>query len=531
VESVPVSITATPIPAPVYGVRSRSPAMDAVGADELHALVQDERVGVSSQMERVSGQRAGPCLLSVVLAVPAIPADGTPAPSINPRARTAWVRRLASEMDVLVLGSGAREHALAWRLARDEGVRRVRVAPGNGGTAAVGASVDLDSSDPLAVVRHAARERYDLVVIGPEAPLAAGVADELASARIPVFGPMRAAARLESSKAFAKRQMERAGVPTASSATFSDPDAALDHVRASERPPVVKADWLAAGKGVIVPDTHADAEAAVRGLFATVAAGASVVLEERLEGTEVSVFALVSETTVVPLAAARDYKRLGDGDTGPNTGGMGSFAPVPWFGREALERAAAEVFEPIAWRMARDGTPYRGVLYAGLMLTDAGPMVLEFNARFGDPEAQVLLPLLDGELSAALLGVATADRSLMEESMRSSDGAAVGVVVASEGYPEAPISGRRIDGAEPSAASDGGDVLVFHAGTRRLVDGGFETTGGRVVTIVGRGQSIDDARAAAYRGVSDMSLDGGQHRTDIGALHVGDREELRDEAR
>ena len=236
-------------------------------------------------------------------------------------------------MDVLVLGSGAREHALAWRLARDEGVRLVRTAPGNGGTLAVGENVDLDPADPRAVARHAARERYDLVVIGPEAPLAAGVADELAGTRIPAFGPTRAAARLESSKAFAKRQMERAGVATAAGVTITDPDAAAAHLRSFDRPPVVKADWLAAGKGVVVPETNEDAEAAVRELFAGARAGARVVLEERLEGIEVSAFALVSDTTVVPLAAARDYKRLGDGDTGPNTGGMGAFAPVPWFGR------------------------------------------------------------------------------------------------------------------------------------------------------------------------------------------------------
>ncbi len=344
-------------------------------------------------------------------------------------------------MDVLVLGSGAREHALAWRLARDEGVRLVRTAPGNGGTLAVGENVDLEPADPRAVARHAARERYDLVVIGPEAPLAAGVADELAGARIPAFGPTRAAARLESSKAFAKRQMERAGVATAAGVTITDPDAALAHVRSFDRPPVVKADWLAAGKGVVVPETFEDAEAAVRDLFAVARPGARVVLEQHLEGIEVSAFALVSDTTVVPLAAARDYKRLGDGDTGPNTGGMGAFAPVPWFGSDAVERTVAEVFEPVAWRMARDGTPYRGVLYAGLMLSGDGPMVLEFNARFGDPEAQVLLPLLDGELALALLGTAIGDRALMEGSVRPADDAAVAVVVASEGYPEAPLTG------------------------------------------------------------------------------------------
>jgi phosphoribosylamine---glycine ligase len=397
----------------------------------------------------------------------------------------------------------------------------VRIAPGNGGTAAVAEPVTgLEVTDPIAVARHATRERYGLVVIGPEAPLAAGVADELASARIPTFGPTRAAARLESSKAFAKRQMERAGVATAASATFTDVEAALAHVRAADRPPVVKADWLAAGKGVVVPETHEEAADAVRALFAGVAPGARVVLEERLSGVEVSVFALVSDESVVPLAAACDYKRLADGDDGPNTGGMGAYTPAPWFGRAELERTAAEVFEPIAWRMARDGFPYRGVLYAGLMLTDAGPMVLEFNARFGDPEAQVVLPMLDGDLAEALYGCAVGDRSLMEDSVAPSAGAAVGVVVASEGYPDAPISGRRLGGAEPSSAADDGELLVFHAATRRAADGGYESTGGRVVTIVGRGGTLAAARDAAYRGVDGLSLDGGQHRSDIAAREL-----------
>jgi phosphoribosylamine---glycine ligase len=303
----------------------------------------------------------------------------------------------------------------------------------------------------------------------------------------------------------------------------------MAHLRASDRPPVVKADWLAAGKGVIVPETLEEADDAVRDLFAGVAPGARLLLEERLDGMEVSAFALVSDATVVPLAAARDYKRLGDGDVGPNTGGMGAFAPVPWFGIDAIERAAADVFEPIAWRMARDGTPYRGVLYAGLMLTDDGPMVLEFNARFGDPEAQVLLPLLDGELAAALMGCATGDRSLMEGSVRLSDGAAVGVVVASEGYPDAPVTGRVLEGAEPSSPADD-DPLCFHAATRRRPDGSFQTAGGRVVTLVGRGSTVAEARAAAYRGAADVRLDGGRYRSDIGALHVDDRQELGDEA-
>ncbi len=424
-------------------------------------------------------------------------------------------------MDVLVLGGGAREHALAWRLSRDETVATLRIAPGNGGTGAVAEHVaDLDVADPIAVARHATRERYGLVVIGPEAPLAAGVADELVSASVPTFGPSRAAARLESSKGFAKGQMERSGVATAGSASFTDADAALAHVRASDRPPVVKADWLAGGKGVVVPESHEEAEAAVRAMFGAVAPGARLLLEERLVGREVSAFALVSGSTLVPLAAACDYKRLGDDDVGPNTGGMGAYTPVPWFGGRDLERAAAEVFEPIAWRMARDGFPYRGVLYAGLMLTDDGPKVLELNARFGDPEAQVLLPMLEGDLASALLGTAAGDRSLMEGSVGLRAGAAVGVVVAAEGYPEAPIAGRPIDGVDPAAASDDGQRLVFHGGTVR--DGsGYRTAGGRVVTVVGRGPDLPAARVTAYAGVDEVSLAGGRYRRDIASRELG----------
>ena len=436
-------------------------------------------------------------------------------------------------MDVLVIGSGGREHALAWRLARDAGVRSVRIAPGNGGTPAVAETVpNLDITDPMAVARHASRERYGLVVIGPEGPLAVGVADELTAARIPTFGPSRAAARLESSKAFAKEQMRRAGVPTPHAESFTDPDAAVEHLRAQQQPPVVKADWLAAGKGVVVPETLEEAEAAVRDLFGSVAGGARLILEERLTGREVSAFALVSDEAVVPLAAACDYKRLGDDDAGPNTGGMGAYTPVPWYDERALERAAAEVFEPIAWRMARDGFPYRGVLYAGLMLTGDGPMVLEFNARFGDPEAQVLLPMLDGDLLPALLGCAIGDRGQMEGSVGVRAGAAVGVVVVSEGYPDAPMVGRAIDGTDPSSADDDGDVLCFHAGTRRSGDGRFESAGGRVLTIVGRGSSLAAARDRAYRGLEDVSLEGGRYRTDIASreLHAGDEAPLGHEA-
>ena len=425
-------------------------------------------------------------------------------------------------LDLLVLGSGAREHALAWRLARDESVGHLSIAPGNGGTAACGRNItDLDILDPAAVARHAARGRYGLVIIGPEAPLAAGVADALEQARVPVFGPSRQAARLESSKAFAKEQMARADVPTARGAIFRDAQAAVDHAHRADRPPVVKADWLAAGKGVVVPETDKEAELAIRSLFDGAAPGATLVLEERLEGREVSAFALVSGEAVVPVGAACDYKRLGDGDLGPNTGGMGSYAPVPWFGAAQMEEVVATVFEPIAWRMARDGIPYRGVLYAGLMLTAAGPMVLEFNARFGDPEAQVLLPMLDGDLSAALLGAAIGDRTLMEDALGWRAGAAVGVVLASDGYPDRPSGGSDLEAADPSGPGDDGPLLTFHGATRRRVDGGYETTGGRVVTFVGRGNDLAIAREAAYRGIDGAALEGAQHRSDIGLRELG----------
>lgn len=440
--------------------------------------------------------------------------------------------------DVLVIGSGAREHALAWRLARDEGVRRVRIAPGNGGTPAVAETVaDLDVRDPSAVARHAARERYGLVVIGPEAPLADGVADALGLAGVPAFGPTREAARLESSKAYAKAQMERAGVPTARSATFTDADAAIAYARRAAidgRRLVVKADWPAAGKGVIVPETTEATDEAIREIFAGAREGARLVLEERLTGREVSVFALVSGNVVVPLAAACDYKRLSDGDTGPNTGGMGAYAPVPWFDKREVESTVERVFEPVAWRMVRDETPYRGVLYAGLMVTPDGPMVLEFNARFGDPEAQVMLALLDGDLAAALLGTARGDRAPMEDSVRLGHGAAVGVVVAAPGYPEAPEEGLPITGIDPASPADDGSLLCFHAATRRGSDGAYRTAGGRVVTFVGRGISVAAAREAAYAGVDASALERAQVRRDIAArelepLHVGDRAQLGDE--
>ena len=428
-------------------------------------------------------------------------------------------------MDVLVLGSGGREHAIAWRLASDDSVARVSVAPGNAGTAAVGRNVpDLDILDPDAVARHAVHERYGLVVVGPDAAVAAGVADAVEAARIPVLAPRREAARLEWSKAFAKDVMRRAGVATADAKSFRDPEAAIAHARAVERAGlrvVVKADWLAAGKGVLVPETLEETESAIRGLFGSPAgrAGGLVLLEERLEGRELSLIALVSGEHVVPLLPARDYKRLDDGDAGPNTGGMGAFAPVPWFPRGDVERAAAEILEPIAWRMARDGVPYRGVLYAGLMLPDAGLRVLEFNARFGDPEAQVLMPLVDGDLAAALLACARGDVGEIDRNLAWRDGAAVAVVLAADGYPDAPTSGSELTGAQPAEPGLPSTVapvtLCFHAATRAAAGGRLESSGGRVVTFVGVAPDHAEAREAAYRGVAGCAVEGLRYRSDI----------------
>lgn len=437
-------------------------------------------------------------------------------------------------MDVLVLGAGAREHALAWRLASDDSVGRVAIAPGNAGTAAVGRNVtDVDILDPDAVARHAVAERYGLVVVGPEAPLAAGVADALGRARIPVLGPGREAARLETSKAFAKDVMRRADVPMPEAQVFRDAESALKAARdaaRSDRRVVVKADWLAAGKGVVVGETLEETEGAITGLFASPAGrapGAAVLLEERLVGREVSLMALVSGERVVPLPAARDYKRLRDEDEGPNTGGMGGYAPLPWFSSDDVDRCVAEILEPVAWRIARDGHTFRGVLYAGLMVTAEGPRVLEFNVRFGDPEAQAVMPLIDGDLAAALRGCAIGDASEMERNIGTRPGASVAVVVAAEGYPDAPVTGGSIGGAESAepglpSGLDRGAALCFHGATRRDRGGPVESAGGRVLTFVGVASNHADARRTAYAGVESCRLEGSQHRRDIGRETTGE---------
>ena len=406
-------------------------------------------------------------------------------------------------MRVLLIGGGGREHALGWKLARSTRVDELISLPGNPGLAELGPVVEgIATTDIGAIAAMARVQGVDLVVVGPEAPLAAGVVDAVARLGIPVFGPTRAAARLESSKAFAKEVMRRAGVATATSGSFTNPADARLYLDAMEGPFVVKADGLAAGKGVLVTDSREEASAWVDRCFdgAFGDAGATVLIEGFLEGPEVSVFAVCTERGVQPLAPARDYKRLLDGDAGPNTGGMGAYSPVDDIPPDLLEQVMARVIQPTLKQMAEDGTPFIGFLYAGLVLTKTGPQVLEFNVRLGDPETQAVLPRLESDLIDVLEGAAPVW----------SETAAVNVVLASGGYPDSPVTGDIIKGL----AEIPDDVLVFHAGTRRdrkrlVVDGG------RVINMVGTGTTVQAARNRAYEAVSTVKWPGMQYRTDI----------------
>ena len=413
-------------------------------------------------------------------------------------------------MNVLLVGSGGREHALAWRLAQSPLLGRLLIAPGNPGTAQVGHNVPVDAEAHALLLDVARREHVGLVVIGPEVPLAAGLADQFVAASIPVFGPSAAAARIESSKIFAKQIMDQAGVPCAMSHTFEDVAAAVAFARASKMPWVVKADGLAAGKGVIVADSVDATIAAIEQLMAT-GAGRQILLEQRLDGTEVSVLALCDGTTLLPLPPARDHKRLLDGDRGPNTGGMGAIAPSG-LAVEVFDEIVERLMRPVVRALAAAGTPFCGALYAGVMLTEHGPRVLEFNARFGDPEAQVILPLIEGDLLAALL--ACAKGRLLPDMLGWRAGAAACVVLAAAGYPEAPRRGNPIVGTE--AALDEAGVLIFHAGTDWR-DGSLVTAGGRVLCVTGLARTTQAALTRAYAAVADISFEGMQYRRDIGA--------------
>lgn len=416
-------------------------------------------------------------------------------------------------MKILVLGSGAREHAIVEALLAENAGHEIVAAPGNAGIAARVETVSLDPNNAKIVTQFALDGAVDLVVIGPEAPLVAGVADALRAKGVPTFGPGKAAAALEGSKAFAKRIMEQANVPTGRAiraTTLDELTAALDELGA---PHVVKADGLAAGKGVLVTD---DRDAAIAHAEYYLQHG-PVLVEEFLAGQEVSLFFLADGHDVVPLSPAQDYKRALDGDQGPNTGGMGAYSPLPWIDdRWGAEAAFTdEVLDTIALPTVRaleaEGTPFIGLLYCGLILTEAGIRVIEFNARFGDPETQVVLPRLTTPLSQLLLAAATGGLGRMPYPTFSED-AAVVVVLASEGYPENPITGREITGLEHAAEVPG--VTILHAGTA-LSDGRYVATGGRVLGVVGRGDGFPAARDAAYRALGRIRLEGGQYRHDI----------------
>ena len=419
---------------------------------------------------------------------------------------------------ILVVGGGSREHALGAGLARGGSGHELLFAPGNAGTLAIGRNVAVPASDVPALVELASREQVDLVVVGPELPLTLGLVDALAEKGIRAFGPTKAAARLEGSKAFMKEICKRGGVPTADFAVFDDAEAAKAHVRKAGRPLVVKADGLCAGKGVVVASAVDEACEAIDRMVARGElgdAGRVVVLEELLPGEEASFHVVCDGTRAVPLVAAQDHKRVFDGDRGPNTGGMGAYAPAPVVTPDVQAEVMRAVVEPTLRVMAEAGAPFRGVLFVGLMIEAGRPRILEFNVRFGDPETTVLVPMLDGDWFALLDGAARGDLSGFDA--RTKPGAALAVVMASERYPASPATGDAISGldAPPPAGA-----YVYHAGTKRDGDA-IVTAGGRVLTVGAQAASLAEARDTAYAAVAQISWRGEHHRSDIGHRALG----------
>lgn len=415
---------------------------------------------------------------------------------------------------MLVVGGGGREHAIAWKLAQSELVDALFCAPGNPGTAAVATNLPVSATDVDGIVAAARAERIDLVVIGPEKPQALGLADRLRAEGFLVCGHQAEAAMLETSKSFAKAIMATANIPTAHSVTVADLDTALVALDQFSIPVVIKADGLADGKGVVVAGSREEAEAAIRAFLvdATLgSAGASLLIEEFLAGQEMSAIAFVDGETVVPLLPSCDHKPVFDGNHGPNTGGMGTYSPPPQIAPELFAEVVDTILQPAATAMAERGTPLQGVLYAGVVLTKDGPKTLEFNARFGDPETQVNLPMMDGDLGVAVHAVATGTLAQLPP-LGSKPGAAVCVVVSSPGYPGRYPTGLPISGVDEEHE----DVVIFHAGTKRLGDGALVTNGGRVLNVVGFGDDLDAARARAYAAITGISFEGMHYRGDIG---------------
>ncbi|QGM96314.1 phosphoribosylamine--glycine ligase [Methylocystis parvus] len=416
-------------------------------------------------------------------------------------------------MNVLLIGSGGREHAMANALAKSPLLTRLYIAPGNPGAARVGENVDLDAGDHVAVLRFCREMGIALVVVGPEQPLIGGLVDALTAADILAFGPTKDAAQLEGSKGFTKDLCRDYAIPTAAYERFSNKNAALLYLRRKTAPIVVKADGLAAGKGVVVATTLDEAERAVEAMFAGVfgQSGAEVVIEEFLEGEEASFFTICDGTRAVPFATAQDHKRVGDGDTGPNTGGMGAYSPASVVTPEIEARVMAEIIEPTMRAMREKGAPFKGVLYAGLMLTKDGPKLIEYNNRFGDPEAQVILPRLEDDLLSIMLAAARGEVS--EAPPRFSQRVALTVVLAAKGYPATPLTGSEIKGVEKAEAAP--DVVVTHAGTR-AAGARLLAAGGRVLNVTALADSVAEAQAKAYAAVDAIDWPGGFCRRDIG---------------
>ena len=421
-------------------------------------------------------------------------------------------------VNILVIGNGAREHAIAWKLRQGTQADALFVAPGNAGTAELGTNLPADTADVSSIVSVVRNHPVDLTIVGPEVPLAAGIVDRLQEEGLSVFGPTQAAAQVEASKAFAKEFMQRYGIPCAESVTFDSHREAERFLNNREGPLVIKADGLAAGKGVTVAQTRAEALEALDACMnhrAFGEAGDRVIVEEFLTGREVSVFAFTDGRTLSPLAAACDYKRAHDGDVGPNTGGMGSYSPPEFWDASIAREAEATIFRPTVAGLEEDGRPYQGVLYGGLILTPQGLKVIEFNARFGDPEAQVILPLL--ETGLAEIGQAIADGDLTKTQIRWKPGACVGVVMASGGYPGPYATGFTIRGLDEV----GENALIFHAATSLSPDGSVVTSGGRVLTVVGQAPTLADARDKAYAAVKRLDFQDAYYRRDIAARAVG----------